>query len=65
MRGCSSAKAPRMNGQFTRFTTDTLLDFLGRLDRKVMIEVSRRSEGQPYQQVTLAPQVSSQIPESR
>jgi predicted XRE-type DNA-binding protein len=44
-----------MNGHFSRFTTDKLLDFLKRLDRKVTIEVSRREKGEPYQQVTLAP----------
>ena len=44
-----------MNGHFSRFTTDELLDFLRRLDRKVTIEVSRRRAGEPYQQVTLAP----------
>ena len=44
-----------MNGHFSRFTTDKLLDFLKRLDRKVTIEVSRHREGEPYQQVTLAP----------
>jgi predicted XRE-type DNA-binding protein len=44
-----------MNGHFSRFTTDKLLDFLKRLDRKVTIKVSRRHEGEPYQQVTFAP----------
>jgi predicted XRE-type DNA-binding protein len=44
-----------MNGHFSRFTTDKLLDFLKRLDRKVKIEVSRREKGEPYQQVTFAP----------
>jgi predicted XRE-type DNA-binding protein len=44
-----------MNGHFSRFTTDKLLDFLKRLDRKVTIEVSRHREGEPYQQVTFAP----------
>ena len=29
-----------MNGYFNRFRTDKLLDFLKRLDRKVMIDVS-------------------------
>ncbi len=41
-----------MNGHFSRFTTDKLLDFLKRLDRKVTIEVSRHHKGEPYQQVT-------------
>lgn len=44
-----------MNGHFSRFTTDKLLDFLKRLNRKVMIEVSHRHKGEPYQQVTFAP----------
>ena len=44
-----------MNGHFSRFTTDKLLDFLKRLDRKVRIEVSRHHKGEPYQQVTFTP----------
>jgi predicted XRE-type DNA-binding protein len=44
-----------MNGHFSRFTTDKLLDFLKRLDRKVTIKVSRREKGEPHQQVTFAP----------
>ena len=44
-----------MNGHFSRFTTDKLLDFLKRLDRTVRIEVSRHHKGEPYQQVTFAP----------
>ena len=44
-----------MNGHFSRFTTDKLLDFLKRLDQKVRIEVSRHQKGEPYQQVTFAP----------
>ena len=44
-----------MNGHSSRFTTDKLLDFLKRLDRKVTIEVSRHHKGEPYQQVTFAP----------
>jgi predicted XRE-type DNA-binding protein len=44
-----------MNGHFSRFTTDKLLDFLKRLDRKVAIEVSRHHKGEPYQQVTFTP----------
>jgi predicted XRE-type DNA-binding protein len=43
-----------MNGHFSRFTTDKLLDFLKRLDQKVKIEVSRHHKGEPYQQVTYA-----------
>lgn len=44
-----------MNGHFSRFTADKLLDFLKRLDRKVTIEVSRHHKGEPYQEVTFAP----------
>ena len=44
-----------MNGHFSRFTTDKLLDFLKRLDRKVTIEVSRHHRGEPYREVTFAP----------
>src|SRR5580704_15710016 len=44
-----------MNGHFSRFTTDKLLDFLKRLDQKVKIEVSRHLKGEPYQWVIFAP----------
>ena len=44
-----------MNGHFSRFTTDKLLGFLRRLDRKVTIKVSRHRKGEPYQEVTVAP----------
>ena len=44
-----------MNGHFSRFTTDKLLDFLKRLDREVTIEVSRHHKGEPCHQVTFAP----------
>ena len=40
-----------LNGHFSRFTTDKLLDFLRRLDRKVTIEVSPHHKGEPYQEV--------------
>ncbi len=41
-----------MNGHFSRFTTDKLLDFLRRLGRKVTIEVSPHQKGEPFQEVT-------------
>jgi predicted XRE-type DNA-binding protein len=41
-----------MNGHFSRFTTDKLLDFLRRLGRKVTIEVSQHRKGEPFQEVT-------------
>jgi predicted XRE-type DNA-binding protein len=44
-----------MNGHFTRFTTDKLLDFLRRLDRKVTIEVRPRQKDEPYQEVVFVP----------
>lgn len=43
-----------MNGHFSRFTTDKLLDFLKRLDQKVTIQVSSHHEGEPYWEVILA-----------
>jgi predicted XRE-type DNA-binding protein len=40
-----------MNGHFNRFTTDKLLDFLKRLDRKVTIQISQHKPGEPYQEI--------------
>jgi predicted XRE-type DNA-binding protein len=40
-----------MNGHFNRFTTDKLLGFLKRLDRKVTIQISPHHPGEPYQEV--------------
>jgi predicted XRE-type DNA-binding protein len=40
-----------MNGHFSRFTTDKLLEFLKRLDRKVTIRISPHHPGEPYQEV--------------
>ena len=42
-----------MNGHFSRFTTDKLLDFLKRLERKVTIRISLHKPGEPYQEVGL------------
>jgi predicted XRE-type DNA-binding protein len=44
-----------MNGHFHRFTTDKLLDFLRRLDRKVTIRISPHKPGEPYQEVGFGP----------
>ena len=44
-----------INGHFSRFTTDKLLDFLKRLGQKVTIQVSRHHKGEPFQEVTFAP----------
>jgi predicted XRE-type DNA-binding protein len=43
-----------MNGHFSRFTTDKLLGFLKRLDRKVTIQISDHKPGEPFQEVGLA-----------
>jgi len=40
-----------MNGHFSRFTTDKLLDLLKRLERKVTIRISRHKPGEPYQEI--------------
>jgi predicted XRE-type DNA-binding protein len=40
-----------MNGLFSRFTTDKLLDFLKRLERKVTIRISPHKPGEPYQEI--------------
>ncbi len=44
-----------MNGHFSRFTMDKLLDLLKRLDRKVTIQISPRQPGEPYQEIGLTP----------
>jgi Helix-turn-helix domain len=44
-----------MNGHFSRFTTDKLLDLLMRLGQKVIIQVSLHHKGEPFQEVTFAP----------
>lgn len=43
-----------MNGHFSRFTTDKLLDFLKRLDRKVTIRVGPHKPGEPFQVIGFA-----------
>jgi predicted XRE-type DNA-binding protein len=40
-----------MNGHFSRFRTDKLLDFLKRLDRKVTIQVTAHKPGEPYREI--------------
>ena len=40
-----------MNGHFSRFTTDKLLDFLKRLDQTVSIRIRPHRPGEPYQEV--------------
>src|SRR5437879_3172389 len=43
-----------MNGHYSRFTTDKLLDFLKRLDRKVSIQIAPHQPGEPYREVNFA-----------
>jgi predicted XRE-type DNA-binding protein len=40
-----------MNGHFSRFTVDKLLEFLKRLDQKVTIQIRPHQPGEPYQEV--------------
>jgi predicted XRE-type DNA-binding protein len=43
-----------MNGHYSRFTADKLLDFLRRLDQKVIIRIRPHRRGEPYQEVSFA-----------
>jgi predicted XRE-type DNA-binding protein len=43
-----------MNGHYSRFTTDKLLDFLKRLDQTVIIQIRPHQSGEPYQTVRVA-----------
>jgi predicted XRE-type DNA-binding protein len=43
-----------MNGHYSRFTTDKLLDFLRRLDQTVTIQIRPHRAGEPYQAVCFA-----------
>lgn len=43
-----------MNGHFSRFSMDKLLDFLKRLEHKVTIEISPHQTGEPYHQVAFS-----------
>jgi len=40
-----------LNGHFSRFTVDKLLNFLKCMDQKVTIEISPHRQGEPYQHV--------------
>ena len=40
-----------MNGHFSRFTTDKLLEFLKRLDQTVSIRIRPHRPGEPYHEV--------------
>jgi predicted XRE-type DNA-binding protein len=43
-----------MNGHYSLFTADKLLDFLRRLDQKVTIHIRPHRLGEPYQEVSFA-----------
>jgi predicted XRE-type DNA-binding protein len=43
-----------MNGHFSRFTIDKLLDLLKRLDQKVTIQVRPHKAGEPFQEVSFS-----------
>jgi predicted XRE-type DNA-binding protein len=40
-----------LNGHFSRFTTEKLLEFLKRLDQTVSIRIRPHRPGEPYQEV--------------
>ena len=40
-----------LNGNFSRFTIDKLLDFLKRMNQKVTISISPHQQGEPYHHV--------------
>ena len=52
-----------MNGHFSRFTTDKLLEFLKKLEQKVRIEISPHHAGEPYQSVAFGRSYIEQNPE--
>ena len=40
-----------LNGHFSRFTVDKLLDFLKKMNQKVTIQISPHKQGEPYYHV--------------
>ena len=40
-----------MNGHFSRFSTEKLLEFLNKLDFKVTYQISDHKKGEPYREV--------------
>jgi predicted XRE-type DNA-binding protein len=50
--GVKQAEISRLlNGHFSRFTTDKLLDFLKRMNQKVTIQIRPHKDGESYQDV--------------
>lgn len=50
-----SEVAHLLDGHFSQFSTDALLDFLKRLDRKVTIRITPHHPGEPYHDIALGP----------
>lgn len=48
-----SEVAHLFDGHFSRFSTDALLDFLERLDRKVTLRISPHRPGEPFLDIAL------------
>ena len=44
-----------MRAKFSRFSQERLINFLNKLNQKVVIEVSRHNQGEPFQQVIFIP----------
>jgi predicted XRE-type DNA-binding protein len=42
-----------LNGHFSRFTVDKLLDFLKCLNQKVSIQITPHKQGEPFQHVAI------------
>jgi predicted XRE-type DNA-binding protein len=43
-----------LNGHFSRFTVDKLLDFLKRMNQKVTIQISPHKQGEPYHEINMS-----------
>ncbi|MCA9405195.1 MAG: XRE family transcriptional regulator [Flavobacteriales bacterium] len=41
-----------LNGHFSRFSTEKLMEFLNRLELKVSIQISEHKKGEPYKEVS-------------
>lgn len=55
MLGLKPAEVSHLfNGHFSRFSTDKLLGLLAALEQKVIIQISPRKQGEPFQEVAFA-----------
>ena len=41
-----------LNGHFSRFSTEKLLEFINRLDLNISIQISEHKKGEPYKEVS-------------